>query len=111
MDDLIGLTLVTSLATWRLTSLLVSERGPLNIFEKLRERAGIGHHEHEPTFYPGTQIGDFFNCFWCVSMWCSALVTVLLLVVSLPWWAYPLLWLAGSTGAIIVEEVMNWQEQ
>ena len=111
MDNLMGLTLIISLATWRLASLLTSERGPLDIFERLRERVGIGHHEHAPMLYPDTHVGNFLGCFWCVSIWCSALVTALSLTIGLAWWIYPLLWLAGSTGSIIVEEVIHWQEQ
>lgn len=55
MIDLI----VTALATWRLTSLLVSEHGPAGVFQLLRDWAD----EHAP------MLADILACVWCCSVW------------------------------------------
>lgn len=54
-----------SLATWRLTSLLVQERGPYAVFENLRRE------------YQGTELGKLLSCVWCSSIW-AALIIILL---------------------------------
>lgn len=46
--------LLISLAVWRVTSLLVNESGPFQVFERLRQ-----------------SFNGPFNCFWCMSIWIS----------------------------------------
>lgn len=60
--------LITSLAIWRLTYMVVEEDGPGNIFLKLRESASS---DKQRLWLP-------FNCFYCASVWVSAIVCLLL---------------------------------
>lgn len=53
------------LATWRLTSLLVQERGPDAIFDRIREH------------YRGTEIGRALECVWCTSLYAAIVILIL----------------------------------
>lgn len=64
------LIVILVLATWRLTSFLHAERGPFDIFVRIRTRFGIVHDdEHFPVGYPDTFIGNLMACYWCLSVW------------------------------------------
>lgn len=81
--------LILIMATWRISSLLVNEEGPLEIFAGLRLRiAGYT---------------DLLTCIWCCSVWLGLAFT--LLYWCLPdiafWVALPF---ALSTGAIAWEK-------
>lgn len=102
MDTIRLLTLI--LATWRISSLLVYEDGPFEIFERLRHRAGVVYNEHSQR--EGTNdLAKGLTCLWCVSVWVSAFWVVLL---ALSGWC---LWLALpfaiSGGAVLVEQWMG----
>ena len=51
------------LAAWRITSLLVNEAGPFDIFECLRSFIGVKSGLVEG-FFP-----TLFSCIWCLSIW------------------------------------------
>ena len=92
------------LATWRLTSLLVYEEGPFGCFYHLRRLVGIIHDDDkDPVGDNGSFLAGLLKCFDCTSVWVS---TLLVLIFS----PDPLLWLAGSAGAMIIERAL-WQEQ
>ena len=55
--------LIFSLATWRISSLLVHEDGPYAIFRRIRERT---EHMKIELFWA------LFQCVWCTSVWVSA---------------------------------------
>lgn len=66
--------LVISLATWRASSLLVNEKGPMNIFERFRDWAGIEVTQlgDRPEYYkavPDTFLAQILDCVWCCSVW------------------------------------------
>ena len=96
-----------ALAIYRISSLLVAERGPWDIFTKIREAVGIGHHDGYPV--AGKQQGYWtalFGCLWCMSVQVAigwvigyTLAKQIVLVLSLPF--------ALSAGAIIVERWIN----
>ena len=59
-----------ALATWRLASMLVREKGPWDLFVWVRERAGIGHDETGiPYKIPDNVLAGILSCVWCCSMW------------------------------------------
>lgn len=96
--------LILILATWRLSSLLVNEAGPLDMFDRLRHLAGVRQNEYG-VIYAANVAGRALTCVWCTSVWTG-------LGVFLFWWYVPYgLWLlvplALSGGAIIVEEVIS----
>ncbi len=72
------------LATWRLTSLLVQEDGPFQVFARLRDT--LPH-------------GGLLTCIWCCSVWTAALLYLLYLYIQWPVWI-----LAISAGAILYDK-------
>lgn len=98
--------LLLALATWRVSSLLVNEKGPLDIFERLRTLAGIEHTQvgDSPEYYKAvsdTFFAQVLDCVWCCSVWVGIGWSILYYfspTVSM-WIALPL---AISTTAIVV---------
>lgn len=94
--------LILSLAVWRVSSLVVHEAGPFDMFIKIREFFGIQHDNGIPYMIPSTFIAGVISCVWCFSIWLSVLWVILwftspdfIFYVSLP--------LAFSGFAIMVE--------
>lgn len=96
--------ILIGMATWRLSSMLVNEAGPFDMFQTLRDKLGV---------YP-VKVGDtvqcqskhaiwgMFCCVWCMSVWVSALMLTLYTIA--PIMVY---WLAISTLAVIVQEALK----
>lgn len=82
--------LLGALATWRATHLLHAEHGPGGVFQRLRGLAGRG------------LLGQAVQCFYCLSLWVSAPVALML---SRDWAERVLLWLGLSAAAIGLERV------
>lgn len=80
--------ILLSLATWRLTALLVYEAGPRGIFAYLREVSDA--------------IGGPLECFWCTSGWVSLLASCF---IETGWWENHLWWWASWALAVLLEEV------
>ncbi|MBV9743893.1 MAG: hypothetical protein JO099_09020 [Acidobacteriia bacterium] len=78
------------LAIWRLTHLLAAEDGPGDILVKLRARLGRSF------------AGKLTDCFYCLSLWIAA-PAVLYVSGRRPDW--PLVWLALSAGACLLERL------
>jgi Protein of unknown function (DUF1360) len=79
-----------TLATWRLTHLVVAEDGPWDVVVRLRRWAG------------GGLLGQLMDCFYCASLW--------LALPFAPWLAGDLAsraiaWLAISGGAVLLERL------
>jgi len=99
--------LIYTLATWRVSSMLVNERGPGDMFLHLRELAGFEHDEDGiVTIIPETFIGGVLSCMWCCSVWVGLFFSAgaLLWPLGAIWGATPL---ALSAGAILVEKILN----
>jgi len=81
---------LAALASWRVTHLLVYEDGPWDAIARLRRRAGSGF------------FGKLMDCFYCSSLWVSAIAAVALA---------PgikrgiLLWLAISAAACLLDRL------
>lgn len=100
--------LVMGLSTWRLSSFLVNENGPWDIFVKVREVLGIQHDE-DGDIISWSGVGNFFGplleCLWCTSVWVG-------FVVYASYFAWTPVFhlhlvLALSTVAILVNERTN----
>jgi hypothetical protein len=76
------------LATWRVTHLLALEDGPGEIIATLRLR--LGH----------SFLGKLMDCFYCMSLWVAA---PLACCVMSKWSEWPLIWLALSGAACLLE--------
>lgn len=99
--------LIYGLAVWRISSLLVNEGGPRNIFWHIRSKLG---HMHDPGMnYIGHKEGflsDIFACVWCMSLWVAIAVSFCRFYFSAPTF-YVCLTLALSAVAIVVERVVR----
>lgn len=80
------------LCVWRLTHLLAAEDGPGQILVRLRRIVGQGIW------------GDLLDCFYCLSLWIAAPVSLL---IARGWMERLMLWLALSAGAILLERATN----
>jgi Protein of unknown function (DUF1360) len=78
------------LCVWRLTHLLVAEDGPRHSLSRLRA-AVVGR------FW-----GELLDCFYCLSLWISL---PLALLIGVDWPERLILWPALSAGAILLERV------
>lgn len=85
---------VAILAIWRITSLLVKEDGPLDMFARFRDLAGVRYDEYSQC--TGNPLAKGLCCFWCASIW-VAIPSVLL---GFQWYDI----FALSAGAILIEE-------
>lgn len=86
--------IIATLAAWRLTSILHREE----IAQPIRGWVGITEEDGMLT-HPETFLGKLFGCFWCLSVWCSALCFLVALYEP-----YILLPFAISTFVIFLEE-------
>ena len=82
--------MIAVLATWRLSRLLATERGPWDVVARLRRLAG------------GGVLGQLMDCFGCLSLWVAAPLT--LVVGATGALEIAVTWLAISGGAILVEQ-------
>ncbi len=83
------------LAVWRVTHLFQAEDGPWNVFTKFRALFGKG------------VVGELLDCFYCLSLWVSIPVAVL---IAGSWKEGVLLWLALSGAAILLERISKRNE-
>ena len=73
---------------------------------RLRVWAGVRFAEDSMP-YATTNLAEGLLCFWCCSVWASAGLTLLAVALQQPSLAEePWLWLPGSAGATIVDEVL-----
>jgi hypothetical protein len=84
-----GRFIVAALATWRVTHLLAEEDGPGDIVVRLRRRAG------------SSWAGDLMDCFYCLSIWVAAPISVGLVRGRR---VDPVSWLAVSGAACLLEQ-------
>lgn len=90
-DNLL-LVICLPLACWRLSTMLVSEPGPFEVFEWIRHKA------------QGWMLGDLLACVWCTSVWVSA---GLLMTAQFVAGRYVVYWLALSALAILVDVLVE----
>lgn len=118
--------LIAVLVTWRITSLLARERGPLAIFTRLRSVFGVYHEpDGSPAFDEDSgevllnpifdnrlddalhEIARGMTCIWCLSVFVAAGITAkladLLPEVVYDGWSWLLVALALSAATIFAE--------
>lgn len=95
--------LILGLATWRISSLLVHEAGPGDVFVKLREGVGFTHDaNNHKVIIPDGFWGGVLSCVWCCSLWVG--VGWVIFYAILPGLAvWTALVFALSTVAVLVE--------
>lgn len=66
-------------ALWRLTNLLIYERGPYDAFLGLREMFHVEHDDGgNPIQYPDSHAARLLECPWCMSMFLSIPFAILI---------------------------------
>lgn len=59
--------IVKGLAAWRLSYLLINERGPFDLVTKFRSATGVEHDvTGRPVSYPDNHV---LECIWCTTIW------------------------------------------
>lgn len=88
--------LLGSLATFRLSHMVTKERGPLAIFERIRDAMPGGRGS----------VKEWINCIWCFSLSASALVCGVLWIAgfTLTWPYWILFWLSFSSVSLLVNK-------
>ena len=87
------LFLLSVLCVWRITHLFHAEDGPWDLLARLRRLAGNG------------VLGRMMDCFYCLSLWVSLPVALLVPATRLErllWWP------ALSAGAILLERISSF---
>lgn len=97
--------LILALATWRISSLLVGEMGPGNVFEKMRYWLGV-RYDADKNRHGSNMVAEVFTCVWCLSIWVGVIIAVAFLLIpnTTTWLAMPF---ALSAAAIVVDKVAN----
>ena len=104
------LFLLGGLACFRITSLLVYEAGPYDVFRELRKRAGIHYDRHSNKIADG-ELGRMLLCPWCTSIWVGIGLAVLY-AISPPLLEYFSLPFAFSAVCIVIQELLDkWRAQ
>ncbi len=94
------LLIISSLAVFRLSELVALDKGPFEIFKKIRD-----------LFPPGSQIDQMLECRHCGGMWWSLLLTIFLSVIhAVPVWQFPLWWLGIAGGAVVIMRSVRERE-
>lgn len=96
--------ILIALAVWRISLMLVQERGLFGVFIRWRklvhaESNIIPDYNTGETLKPSGELGELFSCVWCLSIWFSALAVLL---AGKPIWYI----LAYSGMAILFQEFM-----
>lgn len=97
---------VIAFAVWRCAALLAYERGPLDVFVRLRTLVGItaGDDGTPLAWDDKNLLQGLLVCVWCNSIWLGALWAALWALWPVGAWLLALP-LALSAGAILVEKV------
>ena len=88
------------LSAWRLSALISYERGPGDMFFRLREAIGFKHDDlGDPISWPETLLAKLVSCPWCLSLWAAAGFWVIWEYVSEP----VVIIVAAATVAVAAE--------
>lgn len=64
-----------SLITWRVSSLLVNESGPYDVFTQIRNASGVSVDEYSRCIGK-TEVSRALCCLWCTSLWVGIVVAL-----------------------------------
>ncbi len=92
--------ILIGLAAWRMTALLAYERGPFDVFVRLRTLLGFEHDdEGRPDSWPSGVLRDVISCPWCLGLPMAAVAFGLWQVVPLA-----VIVLAAASVVVAVEK-------
>lgn len=96
------------LATWRVSYMLITERGPADMFVYLRSLIGIGHNDDMlPISFPDTFFGNLFSCMYCLSVWVGFFWYCCATLLPERWTLWVSIPLAVSAIAIIIDTAIE----
>lgn len=90
--------IASSLASWRLSSLLRYEDGPYHIFNRFRSLIHLTNVDELPInqqivysdkefIHDGNIFAEIVECIWCLSIWLGVMISIILVigkVITLP---------------------------
>lgn len=85
------------LAGWRIANLIVAERGPFAVFERLRTQLGVPVIGEPEGFFP-----ELFSCVWCCSVWSCTAAWIMWSI-----WPAPVILVAAMGAAIVIHKWVN----
>ena len=98
--------LLAVLTVWRLSSLLVNESGPFDVFARLRHAVGVRYDVYSVCHAQG--VAGALCCVWCASLWVAAAVALAVALYRGDGVLITVLdWLGFSAGAVVVESVVK----
>ncbi len=98
---------IMAFATFRFAIFFTQERGPGDIFLKIREAAGIQHDTlGEPDMWTENFIAEVLTCVWCFSMWFSFGVVIAYAVVPV-WTIWICLPFSLSSVALLANNILR----
>jgi hypothetical protein len=83
---------VVGMAVWRIASMITSERGPFDIFTRIRKLAGVVHNEFGLVdAIPDGNFAYLLTCVWCFSVILAIPYVILLYFFrdAMMWISYP----------------------
>lgn len=95
--------LIGILATFRITSLFVSEAGPFDVFSKLRDAAGVVYDDRSQP-QGANEVAKALTCVWCASVYAGGAIALLQ---GYRGRQMVLRALAYSAGAIVIDRWMD----
>ena len=109
MIDRVLSLLITSLAVWRITSLLYREDGPWDVFARFRKWVGV-YYDEQSSPQGRNVIAQVMTCAWCLSVWVA--FPFVFLVHNNPANLHIIMariidWLALSALAIVIDECVK----
>lgn len=97
---------IVGLVVWRISSLLVNEDGPFNLFAKFRHKIGVYYDEYSVA-HGRNVIAGAFTCVWCISFWVAWICAPLVFIdKSANILEYILATLALNAIGIVINEVI-----
>lgn len=78
MNDYWLMVILGAVTTWRISRMLIYEKGPFDIFERVRTRLGVVYQDGHLVRYKY----EITICMWCLSVWIGALVTAVVLLLG-----------------------------
>lgn len=96
-----------TLATWRLTRLVVYDAITKFIREQFwdSKKVGKGYQLEKPVAGPRRTLAELFDCPWCIGVWAAAFVTFFYLLT--PYMLFPVVFLAVSAVATFLQLLSN----
>jgi hypothetical protein len=101
--------LIYGFATLRIASLIAQERGPWDMFGKLRDLVGV-RYDGVGLPHATNELARGITCVWCNSLWIAPgwlLIKLLLPNIAL----YLAFSFAVSGAALLIYEVLEWLER